>query len=50
MYKKTIQIIPFTGEKEKGRMCSEKFTARSVIDGYHTPLTGTKTIPADDKD
>ena len=48
MDEKTIQIIPFTGEKEKWRMWSGKSTAGSGIKVYHVILTGAKKIPAND--
>ena len=50
MDKNTIQIIPFTGEKEKWRMWLGKFMARVGIKGYHVLLTGANTIPDYDKD
>ena len=50
MDKKTIWIIPLTGEKEKWRMWSGKFMAGAGIKGYHALLTGSKKILANDKD
>ena len=47
---KNIRIIPFTGEKEKWRMWSGKFMARSGIKEYHVFLTGTKIILSVDED
>ena len=48
MDENTIQIIPFTSEKEKWCMRSGKFMARARIKGYYVLLTGDKKIPADD--
>ena len=48
MYTKTIQIIPFTDEKEKCCMWLGKFMARSVIKGYHVLRTSATKIPADE--
>ena len=48
MDKKTIRIIPFTGEKEKWHMWLGKFMAGAVIKGYYDLRTGAKEIQADD--
>ena len=45
---KNICIIPFTGEKEKFRMCLVNFVEISRIKGYHVLLTGATKIPAGD--
>ena len=50
IYKSTIWITPFTGEKEKWRMWSEKFTEGAEIKGYHVLLTGATKIIVDDAD
>ena len=50
MDKKTVQIVPFKGEKEKSCMWLGKSMARSRINGYHFLLTGAKNIPSDDAD
>ena len=50
MDKKTIQIIPLTGEKEKWRMWSRKLMSRSGIKGYHVLLTSAMKIPTDEAD
>ena len=48
MDEKTVWIIPFTGEKEKWRMWSGEFMARSGIKGYHVLITVYKKILSDD--
>ena len=48
MGKKSIQIIPLMGEKEKWCMCLGKFMTRAGIMGYNTLLIGDKKIPAYD--
>ena len=50
MDKKTICIIPFTGEKEKCHMWSVKFMATAGINRYNFLLTGAKKIPEYEKD
>ena len=42
-----IRITPFTGEKGKWRIWSEKFMARAQIKVYDVLITGDKKIPAD---
>ena len=48
MDKKTIQIIPLTGEKEKWRMWLVKFMVGAEIKVYYVLLPVDKKIPADD--
>ena len=50
MDEKTIRIIPFTGEKEKSRMCPGKFVERAAIKRYYFILTYAKEILADESD
>ena len=50
MDKKTICIIPFTGEKEKCHMWSVKFMATAGINRYNFLLPGAKKIPEYEKD
>ena len=50
MDEKTIQITPFTGEKEKWHMWSVKLMKISRIKGYHILLPGSKKILTDDSD
>ena len=48
MDKKTVQIVPFKGEKEKSCMWLGKSMARAGIRGYHLLLTSDQKIPAYD--
>ena len=48
MEEKTIQIIPFTGEKEKWRMWLVKFMVGAAIKVYYVLLPVDKKILADD--
>ena len=48
MDKKSIHIIPSTGEKDKLFMLPVKFMARAGIKGYYVLLRGDMKTPADD--
>ena len=50
MDENNIQIIPFTGEKEKWRIWSGKIMELSGIKEYYVLITGAKKIPTDDAD
>ena len=48
MDKNNINIVPFTGEKEKWHMWLGKFIEKDGMRGYSILLTGDMKIPADD--
>ena len=50
MDKKSIQITPLNGEKEKWHMWLGKFTSTDGIKGYYFLIIVAKKIPEYDKD